>query len=146
MNQIFADYLRDFIIVFFENILIYSPSLELHVCHIDVTLQILKANKFFVKSFKCAFATPKVEYLGHIVSDGQLLADPAKLAAMSEWPAPKSVWQLRGFLGLTGYYRKFIRNYAILAAPLTALLSKDKFKWTELATDAFSKGRQPRRP
>lgn len=83
------------------------------------------------------FGQPSVEYLGHFVSQGEVRADPKKIEAMAAWPQPKSLKQLRGFLGLTGYYRRFIRGYASLAAPLTDLLRKDAFIWTENATKAF---------
>ncbi|XP_047946872.1 uncharacterized protein LOC125193165 [Salvia hispanica] len=137
MNTIFRPLLRLFVIVFFDDILVYSPTLESHVRHLHEVLMILKANFFLVKLSKCTFCSTKVEYLGHLISAGQLKADPEKIAAMVAWPAPSSVKQLRGFLGLTGYYRRFVANYATIAGPLTELLKKDAFTWSAAADDSF---------
>ena len=92
-----------------------------------------------MKMSKCSFCSTSVEYLGHIVTDGLLKADPSKIAAMTAWPVPKSVKQLRGFLGLTGYYRRFIVNYGLIAAPLTDLLKTDAFTWSDGAGVSFEK-------
>ena len=105
MNAIFRPLLRHSVIVFFDDILIYSPSLPSHVRHIHEVLAILKAHQFYVKLSKCTFACSTVEYLGHLITGGCLKADPSKLEAMVAWPVPTTVKQLRGFLGLTGYYR-----------------------------------------
>ena len=137
MNHIFAPYLRCFVIVFFDDILIYSPSLEEHISHLQTVFDTLINHNFFLKREKCMFCRESVEYLGHFVSQGQLRADPAKLTAMLDWPTPTSVKQLRGFLGLTGYYRRFIRSYATLAAPLTDLLKLNSFQWSSEANEAF---------
>lgn len=137
MNQIFRPFLRRFVIVFFDDILVYSRSLEEHVQHLCEVLQCLLTNRFFAKGSKCQFFQHTIEYLGHLVSKEGVRADPAKVEAMNQWPIPKNLKQLRGFLGLTGYYRRFVAGYATIAAPLTELLKKDSFVWDEKATLAF---------
>ncbi|MCH81628.1 hypothetical protein A2U01_0002419, partial [Trifolium medium] len=137
MNTIFEPFLRQFVIVFFDDILVYSPSLELHLHHLEQVFDCLLQNQFHLKQSKCSFAQNSIEYLGHIVSIEGVGADPEKIKAMLLWPAPQTIKQLRGFLGLTGFYRKFVCNYATIAAPLTDLLKKDAFCWTEKAQRAF---------
>ena len=99
--------------------------------------KLLRDNCFFAKGSKCNFFQPSIEYLGHLVSAEGVHADPSKITAMVEWPQPRNLKQLRGFLGLTGYYRRFVRQYATIAAPLTEMLKKDNFVWTEKALAAF---------
>ena len=102
--------------VFFDDILIYSNTLEERLQHVDQALSILEAHQFFIKPSKYAFAQAQIEYLGHIVSGEGVQADPKKITAMVEWPLPKSVSALRGFLGLTGYYRRFVKDYGSIAS------------------------------
>ncbi|TQD70724.1 hypothetical protein C1H46_043741 [Malus baccata] len=137
MNEIFRPYLRKFILVFFDDILIYSTSWELHLQHVSIALSVLELHHLFVKLSKCAFGKQQIEYLGHIVSQNGVAADPSKLNAIADWPLPTSVKALRGFLGLTGYYRKFIPQFGRISAPLTQLTKKDGFKWSPAATAAF---------
>ncbi|XP_038979160.1 uncharacterized mitochondrial protein AtMg00860-like [Phoenix dactylifera] len=87
----------------------------------------------------CLWAEPKVEYLGHVISAAGVEPDQAKIHCMTEWPLPKNQKELRGFLGLTGYYRRFVEGYGKIAMPLTLLLRKGEFRWTEAATEAFEK-------
>ena len=138
MNCIFRPFLRKFVIVFFDDILVYSASMEDHTTHLEHVLKILSENSFFIKLSKCSFGVDTIDYLGHIISAGELRADPAKIEAMTSWPTPTTVKQLRGFLGLTGYYRRFVQNYSIIAAPLTDLLKKEAFTWTPAADESFS--------
>lgn len=137
MNQIFAPYLRKFILVFFDDILVYSSSFEDHLQHLELTLTILKDHQLFAKQPKCQFAQEQIEYLGHIISKNGVATDPQKIQCMVDWPKPSSVKGLRGFLGLTGYYRKFIKNYGLICKPLTNMLKKGGFTWTEEAEFAF---------
>ncbi|GAV63615.1 hypothetical protein CFOL_v3_07133 [Cephalotus follicularis] len=113
--------------------------MEEHIKHLRITLEILKQHSLVAKRSKCIFGGSKVEYLGHFISEQGVSTDPKKVAAIQQWPMPKNLKELRGFLGLTGYYRRFIRNYSLLSKPLTSLLKKDAFKWTEEATDSFNR-------
>jgi hypothetical protein len=138
MNSIFSEHLRQFVLVFFDDILIYSKSLEEHKHHLIIVLEILRKNSLFIKESKCNFGTPQVEYLGHVISQSGVATDPDKVAAIANWEAPTSVTQLRSFLGLTGYYRRFIKGYGQICRPLYDILKKDAFHWTEAQTIAFS--------
>jgi hypothetical protein len=104
---------------------------------VDQVLQLLVNHQLFLKRSKCAFGVSKVEYLGHIVSHDGVHVDPKKIEAMKDWPHPKTLKSLRGFLGLTSYYKSFIRNYGKIAAPLTTLLKKNAFSWNEVVEQGF---------
>lgn len=137
MNDVFRPFLRNFILVFFDDILVYSRTMEDHLQHLRLTLEVLRTNQLYAKQSKCKFECLEVDYLGHLISAEGVRAEPQKLKAMLDWPQPKSLKALRGFLGLTGYYRKFVQNYGSIAAPLTQLLKKNSFSWGEAATVAF---------
>jgi hypothetical protein len=102
-------------------------------------MEILKTHQLYVKLSKCAFGKQEVEYLGHLISEEGVKADPEKITAMTNWPIPKTPKALRGFLGLTGYYRKFVQGYGGIAGPLTSLLKKESFQWNEGANIAFNR-------
>ncbi|KAE8795284.1 putative retrotransposon protein [Hordeum vulgare] len=142
MNNIFGPYLRKFVLVFFDDILIFSKNLCEHLEHIQIVLQILKEHQLFVKLSKCMFASTQVDYLGHIITGEGVSTDPAKITAVTDWPIPTTIKQLRGFLGLCGYYRRFIQNFGTIARPLHDILKKDSFCWTELQTTAFNNLKQ----
>jgi hypothetical protein len=117
-NHIFKPYLRKFILVFFDDILVYSGDMGSHLSHLQTTLELLRQNMLFAKLSKCKFGSGEVKYLDHIITAQGVCADPGKIQAMVDWPFPKNIKALRGFLGLTGYYRKFIRGYGSIASPL----------------------------
>src|SRR5271168_5485414 len=127
MNSIFKPFLRKFVLVFFDDILIYNKSWKDHVQHVDMVLKLLDEKQLYAKNSKCFFGVQEVEYLGHIVSHEGVKVDPRKIKAIKEWKIPTSIKHLRGFLRLTGYYRKFVKNYGRIAAPLKTLLKKDAF-------------------
>lgn len=137
MNDVFSPYLRRFVLVFFDDILVFSPTMELYLSHLQTVLELLLHHQLYAKRSKCVFGCTEVEYLGHIISSQGVSANPKKIAAMLAWPTPTSIKALKGFLGLTGYYRKFIQNYGHIAAPLTALLKKNAFIWSIHAEEAF---------
>ncbi|XP_031479939.1 uncharacterized protein LOC116250456 [Nymphaea colorata] len=139
MNDVFREFLRDFILVFFDDILVYSQSMEQHAKHLRIVLKVLREHTLFAKMSKCSFGQTSVGYLGHIVSYEGVRADPEKLQAMEQWPLPKDPRGMRGFLGLTGYYRRFIKGYGLIASPLTHMLKKGEFTWTDKAREAFVK-------
>ncbi|XP_050942184.1 transposon Tf2-1 polyprotein isoform X1 [Cucumis melo] len=139
MNQVFKPYLRRFVLVFFDDILVYSQGMEEHLQHLEVVLGLLQEKELYVNMEKCSFAKPRISYLGHFISEQGIEADPEKIRAVSEWPTPANVREVRGFLGLTGYYRRFVKNYGTIAAPLTQLLKKGAYKWGEEEEAAFGK-------
>jgi len=137
MNDVLRPYLRRFVLVFFDDILIYSSSWAEHLQHIAIVLSELRAHHLHLKRSKCSFGATSVAYLGHVISKDGVAMDADKVAAVASWPAPRSVRGLRGFLGLAGYYRKFIREFGLIAAPLTRLLRRDAFTWDAEADEAF---------
>ncbi|XP_061370669.1 uncharacterized protein LOC133313296 [Gastrolobium bilobum] len=137
MNSVLKEFLRRFVIVFFDDILVYSRTMEEHLGHLRLVLVCLRENQLYAKMTKCAFAQGEVEYLSHVVSASGVRPDGGKIQAILEWKTPKTIKQLRGFLGLAGYYRKFVKGFSQIASPLTSLLQKDAFIWTEGATRAM---------
>lgn len=107
MNEVFMDYMRKSVLVFFDDILIDSDSLDSHLQHLRIVFETLKQHKLFVKKSKCSFGQARLEYFGHVVSSEGVSADKSKIDSMLSRPQPTTVKGLRGFLGLTGYYRKF---------------------------------------
>lgn len=142
MNDVFRPYLRKFVLVFFDDILIYSKTKEQHREHLNLVLGVLAENSLVANIKKCAFGKSKVAYLGHVISNQGVAVDSDKIKAIIEWEQPKNLRELRGFLGLTGYYRKYVAGYAQIAGPLTDQLRKDNFGWTAEATKAFSQLKQ----
>ena len=119
MNHIFRHVLRKYVLVFFDDILVYSKSMTEHLQHLQFVFHIMRQQQLYAKKSKCSFVMEKVEYLGHFVYANRVETDPAKIKVVKEWPEPQNIKQLRGFLGLAGYYRKFIRGYANISRPLT---------------------------
>lgn len=140
MNNVLRDYLDDFVIVYLEDILVCSKTMEEHERHLRKVLDILKENKLYAKVNKCELLKNEVEYLGHIVERNGIRMDPKRIQAILEWPPPKEISELRSFLGLSNYYRRFIKNYAKMTAPLTNLLRKDiRYIWTKKHQESFEK-------
>nr|CAD1840974.1 unnamed protein product [Ananas comosus var. bracteatus] len=138
MNKLFHPYLDRFVVVYLDDIVVYSNTLEEHVEHLRTIFQVLRENQLFVKREKCSFAKEEVHFLGHWIGRGQLHMDQQKVRAICEWEAPSTVSELRSFLGLVNYYRRFIAGYSARAAPLTDLLKKTQsWDWTPRCAEAF---------
>jgi hypothetical protein len=138
MNASLAPVLRKFALVFFDDILIYSATYSEHLEHVKAVLDILRRDNWQAKMSKCAFAQKQVAYLGHVISAAGVATDDTKIQTIRDWVQPTNLKQLRGFLGLSGYYRKFIRHYAVISQPLTSLLKKGTlFVWTDATETAF---------
>lgn len=141
MDETLRDYIRSFCMVYFDDIIVFSKSWDEHLKHIELVLKRLQENNFQVKLTKCKFAMEEVVYLGHLVSYKGIAPNPETTAAVSDCKTPKSVKDVRSFLGLAGYYRRFINNFATIAEPLNRLLDANNtsFKWTEDCEKSFLK-------
>jgi len=138
MNRVFRNYLDSFVIVFIDDILIYSKSEDDHMNHLRIVLQVLKDHQLYAKFSKCEFWLRSVAFLGHIVSSEGIEVDPKKTDAVKSWPRPLSPSDIRSFLGLAGYYRRFVEGFSSIASPLTALTQKkSKFEWSESCERSF---------
>ena len=137
MNEILKPFLRKFVLVFLDDILIFSPSMEAHVDHLEQVFATLRKHQLYLKESKCTFAKDSLEYLGHIIGAQGVSTDPSKITDMLKWPVPQTMTELRAFLGLTGYYRKFVKDYGRLSKPLTQILRLKTFVWNQHAQAAF---------
>ncbi|KAD7477260.1 hypothetical protein E3N88_00396 [Mikania micrantha] len=124
MNRVFHKYLDRFVIVFIDDIMVFSKNREEHEDQLRIVLETLRQKKWYAKFSKCDFWLEKVAFLGHVVSAEGITMDPAKVEAITKWPRPTSVTEVRSFLGLVGYYRRFVDGFSSVALPLTQLLRK----------------------
>jgi hypothetical protein len=143
MNSVFMMELDKFIVVFTNDILIYSKNERDHAKHLQIVLQCLRDHKLYAKFSKCEFWLNSVKFLGHTISNDGISVDPSKVQEVMDWKPPKSVHQIRKFLGLAGYYRRFILDFSRIAKPMTELLKKGvKFVWSEACEKSFHTLRQ----
>jgi hypothetical protein len=124
MNKMLHEFLDDFVVVFLDDILIYSKTEEEHERHLRLVLDALRKNKFYGKLKKCAFWLSEVAFLGHVINQHDIAVDPKNVVAVVDWKRPNSVSEIRSFLGLAGYYRRFVPNFSSITKPLTKLLEK----------------------
>ena len=144
MNRVFSPYLDKFVIGFIDDILVYSGSLDEHSEHLRIVLQTLREWQLYSKLSKCQFWLDRVAFLGHVISVEGVSVDPKKIEAVVNWKPPKNVSEVKSFLGLAGYYRKFVEGFSKIAAPLTKLTRKDvKYDWVDACQLSFEelKGR-----
>ncbi|KAH0743133.1 hypothetical protein KY290_031126 [Solanum tuberosum] len=140
MNKLFHPFLDQFVVIYLDDNVVYSHSIEEHVEHLCKVLKVLRENDLCVKREKGSFAQPSVQFLGHTISHGEIRMDSDKVEAIRDWEAPTKVPKLWSFLGLANYYRRFIFDYSAIAAPLTDLLKKGReWEWTDLCQNAFEK-------
>ena len=140
MNNIFNQYLDRFVVVFIDDILVYSKTKEEHYEHLRIVLQTLRKHKLYTKFDMCDFYQKEIQYLGHVISSEGIVVDPEKIKAFMEWSVPKDVVDIRSFMGITGYYRRFIEGFSKIAYPITSLQKKGtKFNWLQKCQDSFNK-------
>ncbi|OMO65975.1 reverse transcriptase [Corchorus capsularis] len=143
MNRIFHQYLDKFVIVFIDDILVYSANEHEHAQHLHIVLQTLREHRLYAKLSKCEFWLTQVAFLGHIISKDGICVDPAKIEAILNWESPRTVTEIRSFLGLAGYYRRFVEGFSLIAAPLTRLTRKGvPFEWDDKCEKSFQELKQ----
>ncbi|KAA0054781.1 ty3-gypsy retrotransposon protein [Cucumis melo var. makuwa] len=143
MNRVFREFLDTFMVVFIDDILIYSKTEAEHEEHLRMVLQTLRDNKLYAKFSKCEFWLKKMSFLGHVVSKAEVSVDPAKIEAVTSWTRPSTVSEVRSFMGLAGYYRRFVENFSRIATPLTQLTRKRApFVWSKACEDTFQNLKQ----
>ena len=129
-----------FVLVFLDDILVYSKNEEEHEEHLRLTLSLLREHQLYAKLSKCDFYRDKIQYLGHIISEEGISMDPEKIEAIMNWPTPRNVTDVRSFMGLAGYYRRFIEGFSKVAHAITSLQKKGmKFEWTSRCEESFQR-------
>lgn len=139
MNDMFRSFLRRFVLVFFDDILVYSASQKDHQTHLQLVLGKLMKHQLFANMKKCEFGRAVIGFLGHVISENGVEVENTKIHVVLDWRYPRNLPELRGFLGLTDYYRKFMDGYANISRPLTEFLKKYRFGWSKEAKDAFKR-------
>ncbi|CAI7812649.1 unnamed protein product, partial [Closterium sp. NIES-53] len=138
MQRFFSDFIDKFLVIFIDDLLLYSRTREEHLKHLELVLARLSEHRLYAKCSKCEFAKTKLSFLGHVISHGKLEVDNSKIAVLKQWKQPSTVKEVQAFLGLANYYRRFVKGFAAVAAPLTDLLWKDSsFSWEPLQQQAF---------
>ena len=139
MNSIFREYLDQFVVVYLDDIMVYSRSYDDHLKHLEIVFNKLKENQLYAKLKKCEFMKTKVEYLGHIVSNNNISPDANKTASIKNWDRPRNAKDVMAFIGIANFYRKFVKDFSKRTIPLTNIMGpKSKFKWTEEQENAFN--------
>ncbi|GJZ71770.1 putative reverse transcriptase domain-containing protein [Tanacetum coccineum] len=139
MNRVCKPYLEKFMIVFIDDILIYSKDKEEHGEHLKIILELLKMEQLYAKFSKCDFLLDSVSFLSYVIDNKGVHVDPAKIKAIKNWAAPTTPTKVRKFLGLAGYYQRFIEGFSLISKPLTKLTQKDKkYEWGKEEEEAFS--------
>ena len=141
MNEVLRPFSGKFVVVYFDDILIYSRTTTEHKRHLQTVCTKLQEDKLFANVTKCAFLRSLVAFLGFIISAAGIAVDPGKTATIRDWPTPTSPFEVHSFHGLAQFYRRFIMNFSSLAAPLTDLLKLNRFEWNASATEPFSRSR-----
>ena len=140
MNRVFRPYLDQFVVVFIDDILVYSKDAQEHEHHLRIVLQTLRENQLFAKLSKCDFWLKEVSFLGPIVSAEGIRVDPVKIEAIMNWKPPRNITEVRSFLGLAGYYRRFVQGFSVIASSLTRLLRNGvKFEWDDKCQSSFER-------
>ncbi|XP_073124977.1 uncharacterized mitochondrial protein AtMg00860-like [Henckelia pumila] len=138
MNKVFSDFLNKFVVVFIDDILVYYRIVEEHVFHLRTVLQILRERQLYAKLSKCEFRIDRLVFLGHVISRDGVFVDPSKTEAILNWSCPTTVSEIRSFLGMAGYYRRFMENFSQIAKPLTQQTRKDvPFVWKSECEESF---------
>ena len=139
MNHVLRAYIGKFVVVYFDDILVYSRSLEEHVDHLRLVLNVLRKERLYANLKKCDFCQSELVFLGFVVSAAGIKVDQEKVKAIQEWPTPTSITQVRSFHGLASFYRRFVKDFSTIAAPLTEVIKKNVgFQWGEAQERSFN--------
>ena len=137
MNQVLRPFLSRFVVVYFDDILIYSKNEYEHFDHVRQVLEVLKENELYVNLKKCVFLQKRLLFLGFVITSEGIHVDDSKVAAIRDWPTPKTITEVRSFHGLATFYRRFVKNFSTIMAPIIECLKKGKFQWNEFAEASF---------
>lgn len=138
MNQVLRPFIGKFVVVYFDDILIYSTSRDDHLHHLREVLTVLKENKLYLNLKKCTFITSSLVFLGYVVSADGIHVDQEKVRAIRDWPTPTTITEVRSFHGLATFYRRFIKDFSTIVAPITECMKRGKFAWGEDADISFA--------